>query len=58
MAQRDYCKRCKMTQARGGKFCAICGTDLKEKPQEKKCPKCGEKARATDTYCIECRERI
>ena len=41
-----------------GNFCTECGTKKPEEPQEKVCPKCGEKVLENAKFCINCGEKL
>ena len=41
-----------------GKFCTNCGAKRPEEPQEKVCPKCGEKVDESAKFCTNCGEKL
>ena len=50
------CPKCGATIT--GKFCNECGEPRPEEPQEKVCPKCGEKVDPNAKFCMSCGEQL
>jgi membrane protease subunit (stomatin/prohibitin family) len=54
----NQCTGCGKNLTPSAKFCSRCGISVKDSPQSKSCPTCGNDNLADSMYCNECGEKL